>query len=171
MTPNLLKYPVYFVFLILLEVFVIAKFNIHFYFNPHAYILFIIILPVTTNRHLIIFLGFLMGFIIDQFMGTGGLHAAATLIIAYMRKLLLGAFATREEYGKDDFLTIKKFGLVNFLIYCGFMIVIHHFFLFLLELFTFRNFLLTLLRTLLSGTLSLLLILGLHLLFSRKPAK
>lgn len=171
MIGNILKYLFYFIFLVLLEVFVVAKFNIHFYVNPHIYLLFIVILPVFTNRHLVLFLGFLLGFIIDQFMGTGGLHAAATLIMAYMRQILLSAFAPREGYGKEDFLTIKQFGLVNFLFYCGFMILIHHFFLFLFELFTFKNFLFTLLRTLLSGLLSLLFITGLHLLFSRKPSK
>ncbi len=170
MILNIARYVFFFLFLILLEVFVVAKFNIHFYVNPHIYILFIIVLPVFTNRHLIIFLGFLMGFMVDQFMGTGGLHALATLIMAFLREILLGAFAPREGYGKGDFLTIERFGLVNFLLYCGFMILIHHFFLFLFELFTFRNFLFTLLRTLLSGLLSLLFITGLHMLLSRRKS-
>lgn len=170
MIGNLLRYSVTFLFLLFLEVFIVAKFNIHFYVNPHVYILFIIVLPVVTGRHMILFMGFLMGFILDQFMGTGGLHAAATLIMASLRGTLLGAFAPREAYGREHFLTIERFGLVNFLLYCGFMILIHHFFLFLFELFTFRNFLFTLLRTLFSGLLSLVLITGLHMLISRKKS-
>jgi len=168
MIGTIVKYTLLFILLVLTEVFVVARFNIHFYVNPHIYPLFIIILPVFTNRHLIIFLGFLIGFTVDQFLGTGGLHAAATVIMAYLRSVLLGAFAPREGYGKEDFLTIGRFGLVNFLFYCGFMILIHHFFLFFFELFTFRNFLFTLIRTLASSLLSLLFILGLHFLFSRK---
>lgn len=171
MIGSILRYGLLFIVLALTEIFVVSRFNIHFYVNPHIYPLFIIILPVFTNRHLIIFLGFLLGFTIDQFLGTGGLHAAATLIMAYLRSVLLGAFAPREGYGKEDFLTIGKFGLVNFLFYCGFMILIHHFFLFFLELFTFKNFLFTLIRTLASSALSLLFILGLHFLFSRRAGK
>lgn len=171
MLGSIIRYTLLFILLVIVEVFVVAKFNIHFYVNPHIYILFIIVLPVFTNRYLIIFLGFLLGFIIDQFMGTGGLHAAATVIMAYLRQVLLGAFAPREGYGKDDFLSIGKFGLVNFLFYCGFMILIHHFFLFFFELFTFSNFLFTLIRTLASSLLSLLFIFGIHLLFSRRAAK
>lgn len=154
-----------------MEVFVVTRFNIDFYFNPHIYPLFIIILPLFTNRYAVIFLGFLIGFTIDQFLGTGGLHAAATVIMAYLRYILLGAFAPRERYGNDDFLSIKRFGLVNFLFYCGFMILIHHFFLFFFELFTFSNFLFTLVRTVCSTALSLVFIVGINFLFSRKPAK
>lgn len=171
MIGSILKYAFLFLLLVVMEIFVVSRFNIHFYVNPHIYILFIIVLPVFTNRYLIIFLGFLIGFTIDQFLGTGGLHAAATVIMAYLRQVLLSAFAPREGYGKDDFLTIGKFGLVNFLFYCGFMILIHHFFLFFLELFTFSNFLFTLIRTVASSLLSLLFILGIHLLFSRRTAK
>lgn len=171
MIGSILKYTFLFLLLVVMEIFVVAKFNIHFYLNPHIYLMFIIILPVFTNRYLIIFLGFLMGFTIDQFLGTGGLHAAATVIMAYLRQVLLSAFAPREGYGKDDFLSIGKFGLVNFLFYCGFMILIHHFFLFFFELFTFSNFLFTLVRTLASTLLSLLFILGIHFLFSRRATK
>ena len=171
MIGSIVKYTFLFILLAVMEIFVVSRFNIHFYVNPHIYLLFIIILPVFTNRLLIIFLGFLLGFTIDQFLGTGGLHAAATVTMAYLRSILLSAFAPREGYGKEDFLTIGKFGLVNFLFYCGFMILIHHFFLFFLELFTFRNFLFTLIRTLSSSLLSLLFIVGIHFLFSRRAAK
>jgi len=171
MIGSIVKYTFLFILLAVMEIFVVSRFNIHFYVNPHIYLLFIIILPVFTNRLLIIFLGFLLGFTIDQFLGTGGLHAAATVTMAYLRAILLSAFAPREGYGKEDFLTIGKFGLVNFLFYCGFMILIHHFFLFFLELFTFRNFLFTLIRTLSSSLLSLLFIVGIHFLFSRRAAK
>jgi len=171
MIGSIVKYTFLFILLAMMEIFVVSRFNIHFYVNPHIYLLFIIILPVFTNRLLIIFLGFLLGFTIDQFLGTGGLHAAATVTMAYLRSILLSAFAPREGYGKEDFLTIGKFGLVNFLFYCGFMILIHHFFLFFLELFTFRNFLFTLIRTLSSSLLSLLFIVGIHFLFSRRAAK
>src|SRR6218665_2935824 len=126
MIGSILKYSLMFILLVVMEVFVVSRFNIHFYVNPHIYLLFIIILPVFTNRYLIIFLGFLIGFTVDQFLCTGGLHASATVIMAYLRSVLLGAFAPREGYGKEDFLSIGKFGLVNFLFYCGFMILIHH---------------------------------------------
>lgn len=171
MIASIIKYAFLFLLLVVVELFVVAEFDIHFYVNPHIYLMFIIVLPVFTNRYLIIFLGFLIGFTIDQFLGTGGLHAAATVIMAYLRSVLLAAFAPREGYGKDDFLSIGKFGLVNFLFYCGFMILIHHFFLFFFELFTFSNFLFTLVRTLASTLLSLLFILGIHFLFSRRATK
>lgn len=164
----LARYVFFFLFLLFMEIFVVAKFNIHFYLNPHIYILFIIVLPVFMNRHLVILLGFLLGLTVDQFTGTGGLHAAATVIMAFLREILLVSFASREGYGKDDFLSIERLGLVNFLLYSGFMIFIHHFFLFLFELFTFRNFLFTLLRTVSSGLLSLVLTTGLLMLLSSR---
>jgi rod shape-determining protein MreD len=169
MISSAMKYIVSFILLLAADILVISKLNLSFFLNPHIYIMFIILLPMFTDRHVLMLTAFFMGLIVDQFLGTGGIHAASALIMAYLRQVLLVAFAPRDGYGKDDFLTIDKFGLVNFLMYCGFMVLIFHFSLFFIELFSFRNILITLVRTIASGGLSLLLILSIHLLLSRKP--
>jgi hypothetical protein len=164
MNNSVIKYIITFILLLFAEIFLVSRINLSFYINPHIYPMFIILLPVFIERHLILILAFVMGIIVDMFMGTGAIHASSLLIMAYLRPVLLRVFAPREGYGREDYLTIEKFGTVNFLFFCGFLVLIHHFFLFFFELFSFRNMLYTVVRTLGSSTLSLLLIVFTHIL-------
>lgn len=158
MSANILKYSLWWIFCISIQLFVLNRLNIDYFISPQYYIFFLVILPVFTERHLLLVLAFFTGLTIDMFEASGGLHAAACVFATYFRGTILRAFAPREGYGKDNFLTIEKFGLGNFVLYVGFFILIHHLTLFFLEVFTFRNFFYTLLRTVSSGAVSLVLI-------------
>jgi len=158
MTGNILKYSVWWVLCICIQLFVLNRLNIDYFISPQYYIFFLIILPVFTERHLLLVLAFLTGLTIDMFEASGGLHAAACVFTIYFRGTILRAFAPREGYGKDNFLTIEKFGLGNFVLYVGFFVLIHHLTLFFLEVFSFKNFFYTLIRTVSSGLVSMVLI-------------
>ncbi|MBL0911307.1 MAG: rod shape-determining protein MreD [Bacteroidia bacterium] len=158
MTGNILKYSVWWILCICIQLFVLNRLNIDYFISPQYYIFFLIILPVFTERHLLLVLAFLTGLTIDMFEASGGLHAAACVFTIYFRGTILRAFAPREGYGKDNFLTIEKFGLGNFVLYVGFFVLIHHLTLFFLEVFSFKNFFYTLIRTAASGLVSMVLI-------------
>ena len=78
-----------FIFLILLQVLIFNRIDFLGYINPYPYILFVALFPVKNNRMLFLFLSFLMGFILDLFMDSGGVNATALLIIAFIRPVVL----------------------------------------------------------------------------------
>jgi rod shape-determining protein MreD len=96
---NLLpRYVFNFVTFILLQVLLLNNLQFNEFLNPYAYLLFIITLPFSTPRWLLLTLGFLTGFTIDVFLNTLGIHAAAAVFAAFLRPFILSSFAPRDGY-------------------------------------------------------------------------
>jgi rod shape-determining protein MreD len=137
------------------------------YINPFPYILFIILFPVNGNKQLLIVTSFILGITMDLFCNSGGVHAAACLILAYARPYIFKfAFGLSYEYQTikiNDVLTPERF---TFLLVS---VVIHHFTLFILEVFQLSSLWDILLRTIV-GTLFTLLI-CIILIYIFKPSK
>jgi hypothetical protein len=155
-----------FITLVLLQVLLLNHINFLGYVNPYLYILFIIIFPLDGNRFLLIFLSFLLGLNIDLFGDSGGVHAAASVFIAYLRSPILKfSFGVSYEY---NMIRINKAPLIERLTYISLMVLMHHLVLFTLEIFSLSHILLLLKSTLFSGIFSVILIFCTLLLFSRK---
>ena len=155
-----------FITLMLLQVLLLNHINFLGYVNPYLYILFILIFPLDGNRSLLIFSSFLLGLSIDLFGDSGGVHAAASVFIAYLRSPILKfSFGVSYEY---NMIRINKAPLIEQLTYISIMVLVHHLVLFTLEIFSLSHILLLLKSTLFSGIFSVLLIFCSLLLFSRK---
>jgi len=153
--------------LILVQVLILNNINFLGYINPYVYILFIILYPVKNNRTLFIFLSFLLGLCIDFFMDSGGVHAGASVFIAYIRPPVLKfSFGTIYEHQTIKFAQTE---LGQRLIYFSILTVIHHLVMFSLEIFNISNIILILQKTLFSSIFTILLCLLITVLFSRKP--
>jgi hypothetical protein len=144
--------------LVILQVLIIQNINLTGYVILLPYILGIIMLPFETNKLIVLLSSFLLGVTIDYFYDSSGLHAAACTILGFARYYVLKYIAPREGYDMGVQPTIEDMGLEWFLRYAGILVVIHHFFLFYLEIFRFSEFFHTLLRIILSsiGTLGLI---------------
>lgn len=165
MTSDLLKYIWQFVLLCLLQVLIFNNLNLGGYINPFTYIYLIIILPISMGRIPLLFIGFFLGLVIDVFSNTGGIHAAASTLIAFYRPLYLKAQSPREGYELAALPHLKSFGFAWFIPYATIIVLIHHFALFYLEIFRFQEFFHTLLKVILSSVLTLLFILLAEYLF------
>ena len=155
-----------FIGLVLLQVLVCSNINFLGEINPYVYVIFIILYPVTNNRLLFIFTSFLLGYTVDIFLDSGGVHAAASVAIAYIRPLFL-KFSFGAAY---DYQSIK-FSNIDFsrrLIYFLLLIVIHHLILFSLVVFDKTKAVLILQQTVYSSSFTLILSLLFSSLFSRK---
>lgn len=154
-----------FIFLVLLQVVVLNHINFLGYINPYFYIMFILILPVSLPNWQVIFLGFLLGLSIDIFGDSGGMHASASLVIAYLRPKLL-----RASYGISyDYQTVKFYdtSIKERLVFVTSMVVIHHLVLFSLIFFNFSHILLILKNTLYSSIFTIFLIMVSAALFQK----
>jgi len=163
-----IKNIVRFIALILLQVLVLNHMNLGGYINPYVYVLFILLLPVQINKSFLLLLSFLTGLTIDLFGNTLGLHAAATVLLAYARPGILRLFFKNQEILADEEPSISKLKPVGFLKYTLVLVFIHHTALFFLEVFSIHGFLSTLSRIGLSTLVTTLMIMTLALLFASR---
>ena len=148
-----------FIALVLAQVFIFN--NIHmtgFGVVPVIYLLYIILLPFETPKWLEMVLAFLIGFSIDVFSNTLGLNAAASVLIAFIRPVILNKLAPRGGYEIGSFPRIYYQGANWFVKYASSLVLIHQLAYFLLESFSFESFLIMLFKITIAGTVSIILI-------------
>ncbi len=162
-----LKYIFQFVMLVALQVLVLNNVEFAGYMNPYLYVIFILMLPANMNRNLLLIIGFLLGFSIDVFEGSGALHASATVLIAFIRPFLFRLMAgpANLEISRMNILTL---GQVRFMVLASIVVFVHHFWLFTLEAFAWRDMWQVVQRTFLSGLFTLFLIYLAQILVYRK---
>ncbi len=164
----MIKYPFRFVVLLLLQVLVLNNINLGGYIHPYIYVLFILLLPVRLNKNLVLFIAFFTGLTVDYFGNTLGLHAGASVLLAFARPGILSLFFKPIDFGKSEEPSLLKIGLGGFARYTFVLVVLHHSALFLFETFDFSNFHFTLLRIGLSSLVTTLGILIVMVVFTKK---
>ncbi|MBV4357987.1 rod shape-determining protein MreD [Pinibacter aurantiacus] len=165
-----LKNIIRFVLFILVQVFVLHKVPpLHEYVVPYVYFLYVLWLPFKTSRAALMFVAFLFGLTLDYFLKCPGLHAAACVLIAYIRPFLINILISQEgadtNYSSPS---ITSMGWAPYATYVVILTLIHNIYLVLLEWLQFGNFLYFLGKILATTAMSLLLIIIAELLFNRK---
>ena len=141
-----------------LQVLILNNIQISGYLSPYVYILFVMLLPAKMPTAMVLGLAFIMGFTMDVFADSYGIHTAATVLLAYIRPSILSLVSIKG--GEDlEAISIKQLRLGRFFTYTGILCLIHHFTLFYLEAFRWSEFLDTFGRAFFSTLVSLLLIL------------
>ena len=144
-----------FILLLALQIIVFNNMNLLGYVSPFPYILFIILYPVNGNKSALLAASFLLGIIMDLFSNSGGTHATACILLAYMRPTLFKfAFGLSYEYQTiklNEVLTPQRFTFILL------SVIIHHFTLFLLEAFQLSFILDTLFTVLLSTIFTIII--------------
>ncbi len=147
-----------FVILVLVQILVLNNIQISGYIIPYFYVLFILLMPFETPNWLLLITAFALGIVVDLFTQTPGLHASATVFMAFLRPWVLQMSAPRDGYETGTFPRLYYFGFQWFLRYTVILVFAHHFVLFYMEVFRFSDFFSTLLRVLLSSLFSVILI-------------
>lgn len=167
MSSSVIFNIVRFILLLAAQVLIFNALDLSGYINPFPYILFIILYPVNGNRYGLLLSAFFLGLIIDMFGNSGGVHATASLVLAFIRPTFFKfAFGLSYEYQTikiNDRLTPERFSFILV------SVVTHHFVLFVLETFRFSFFWSVFVKTLLSTVFTLLVCIILIYLF--KPAR
>ena len=159
--PIVLQNIIRFILLVLFQVLVLNNIQFLGYINPNLYILFILALPVRTPRWFSLILAFALGLSIDAFSNTMGLHAFATVFIAFIRNGIIKLFTSIEE-GNNPTPSFYTFGVSEYIKYVVFLVFVHHTILFYLEAFSFVHFWIVLAKIVFSSILTILLILGIQ---------
>jgi len=150
-----------------LQILLFNNINLFGYLNPFPYILFILLYPVNSNKSILLISSFALGILLDMFANSGGIHAMASLVLAYIRPSLFKfAFGLSYEYQTvkiADKISPERITLLLLSIF------IHHFILFCFEFFRIDLVLTILLRTLLNTLFTF--IVSLLIIYIIKPTK
>lgn len=164
----ILKHSLRFVFFLLIQVLILNQIEIGFGIQLMIYPLFILLLPVDIGVISLLFVSFCLGLLIDAFSNTYGLHASSALVFAFLRPIIFKLFDSRDGYDVLLETNIFNLGAVWFLKTFGVLIIIHHFWFFLLEMFKFNEFGYVLQKTILSAPISFALCILLQYFFVKK---
>jgi len=132
-----------FLIVMLLQVTIFNYTNLFGYINPFIYLYFVLLIPFETPMWIALILAFMTGFTQDLFVSTGGLHAAATTAIAFLRPVLLRTIVSKREYESGLQPGVSDLGWKWFLTYAGVSILIHSLLVFYLDKFSFHGFFIT----------------------------
>ena len=161
-----IQYTLMILLYLFLQIFFMRNLVLFNYAFCFIYIAGVLLLPADINRMYLLLIGFATGFTIDVFSNTFGMHASATVMIAYLRPFLIqyqmdAKGSERPEVG------IRAQGFGSFLGYILPLIFIHHTMLFLMEMNNFSMILYTSLRIAASTLFTAILIVILEL-FSKR---
>ena len=165
MTSQIIAHLFRFVIFMAVQVLVVRNlvlFNTAFCF---IYIAFLLLLPIQMPRVALLVIAFLAGITIDIFYDTVGINAAACVLLAFLRPYVLVLLTPRDDYEKNDAVNLHIMGWRWFLVYSLFLIFIHHFALFFLELGSFRQVGFTLVKIILSTVFTFIVLVIVQLLF------
>ena len=158
------------VLLLLAQILIFSNINLSSFVNPYIFPLFILLLPFETPRWLLILIGFSSGLLLDFFLGSIGMHAAACLLIGYARPFLINIITPKgTEFEISP--NVYAPGLSWFVVYLGITMLVYLSVYFFIEAATFLNFFYMLLKILLSTLVSVSFMLIFLFLFSSKKKR
>jgi len=154
--------------LVFLQVFLFKNITVYDLSIPYPYILIILLLPFETPNIVLFPVAFITGLTIDAFYDTPGLHAAACTLLAFVRISFINITVQKDGFDNDPEPTLSIMGFRWYFTYILVLTLIHHFFLFNLEVFRISELQYTFVRFLLSSVFTVFLMLLSGLLFYRK---
>lgn len=134
---------------LMIQLFVLSNIRFSPYVNVFLFPVFILLLPFQTPRWFLLMVSFLAGLLLDVFLGTIGIHAAASLAVGYVRPFLVSLITPRGT-DFDENPNIRIQGLLWFSTYVYTSMAIYLGIYFLLEAMNLDNPLFLLMKWVLS---------------------
>lgn len=154
---------------ILIQVYLLNKIHLHRFIVPYLYYLPILWLSFSIPRVSLLFIGFATGLFLDYFMMTPGLHAAACVLIAFVRPFIINILTPKEssEFNYRE-PSPRAMQWTPYAVYVFILTLLHHGYMVFLEWLDFGTFLDFIIKVVATTAISMLLIFTVELLFPRK---
>ena len=127
------KYSGLLIVFVLLQVLILNEVLFFTYINPYLYLALIISLPLKTSKYFLLIYAFILGFLIDLFLGSLGFHSTATVFIAFIKPAIVKITIPYSILEETDEITLQKIGKKSFIVFALLIILIHNCILFILE--------------------------------------
>ena len=147
------------VVVVLLQVLLFDHLQIAGWGLPMVYVLFLMNLPVQVPRWAEMLIGAMVGLMFDVWHSSLGVNMAACVAFCYLRPILLGNLIQDLERVKGEVCS-ATIGRMEYVRCLAILTVVHHLLVFSLESWSWHNWWIVLLQTLLSSVLTILIIMG-----------
>lgn len=149
-----LPYTGLFAVTVLLQIFLFDNLSISIYLNPLIYIAFLALLPLDTPPVALLGAGLGLGVVMDYAMGAAGINTITTLLIAFLRPTLINLLYGHDNAKEGGIPSSSRMGNRTFIRYLALLTLIHHTVFFLLEALSWSHLPFTVLRIVVSTTVS-----------------
>lgn len=170
----IIKYILKVVLLVLLQVIVLKNLELgyaNWWITPFIFIYVIIDFPVKFNPLYSMLLAGVLGFVIDIFYDTYGMHASAAVFMAFVRFYFIPLILPRDGFDENSSATIKNLGWPKYLLYLLVMAFLYHLWFFMVEKFSFSSFPLRFSQALVSSMVAVGLMFVVQYLYSKESKR
>ncbi|WP_185872233.1 hypothetical protein [Blattabacterium cuenoti] len=116
---------IFFIFILcLIQISILNPLFLGYY--SYIYVLFILVFPYNRNKYLFLILSFLIGWIIDHCMNSGGIHAFSTTLSAFLRCSFLQFFDGKNFIINRNGFSIYELPFIRKILYIFSLIITHH---------------------------------------------
>lgn len=145
----------------LLQALILNNVHVAGYATPFLYVYLILKFESDVSRNALMLWAFFLGLTVDVFSDTPGMNAAASVLLAFVRPVILRLFMPRDAV--DSIVpTVRAMGFSSFLKYMVACVLIHHALLLIIEFFSFAHIGILLLKIVASTVLTVLCIMALE---------
>lgn len=160
-----------FLILVMAQVFLFKNIGYYNLVATFPYILFILLLPITIPNSLLFVLAFLTGCTVDAFYDTLGVHAAACVTLAWVRIIFMDLTQIADNHEPMATPGMSEMSFRWFFIYTLVLTFIHHFVVYMLEIFSLKHLLPTLISIVFSCIFTAVLLLLFEFVFYRRKRR
>ena len=156
------------VLLVGIQVILFNKLTLFDIARPFPYLLAILYLPIRMPRWQGLLFAFILGFSIDIFNYTYGIHAAASLFVFFVRDFFLHSIlgVTEEATGEEPHL--HSIGPSTFMLYLAGLVFVHHLVIAILDVLSWADTLVIILRSLVNTFFTMILLIIIEIIFFYK---
>ena len=127
--------------------------------HPYIYVVCLLMMPITLPHWVDMLIGAAVGFGMDIFCNSLGVHMAACILIMFVRRYLLGAIVVDKDRLNEQ-ISLRAIDMVALLKYVIILVLLHHLAVFSIAAWSLMHIGFVLLETLVSSTITILLIIG-----------
>ncbi len=153
--------------IVLIQIFVFNRIEISTFISPMIIVMFILYIPFTSHKWLILIVSFILGLSVDFFMNTPGILSFTSVMTAYIRPFVLRLLQPRDGYSINSGPKVVDLGWNWYFQYATILTVFFHLIYFIILGFSQDKFLIIVGKTILSSVFTLIFIF-LSQLFSAK---
>lgn len=160
MQINILRLILTSIVLLFLQYFFLNEINFGTHLiRPLPYIWILLNLPIRQNKYLSLIIAFVLGFLLDMFSNSRGMHACASVTMVFVKNFYDTHFLDIDGLDREgqSFLTPSYKGWPYYLNYAGILTGVHHLVFFTLNYYRWSAFFSILFSVILSGIVTLVL--------------
>ena len=114
-----------YVLIMVLQVLLFNQLQLFGVCHPYVYILCLLMMPITLPHSVDMLIGAAVGFVMDIFCNSLGIHTAACILVMFIRPYLLGGIVNDKDRLNEQ-ISLRLLGMEALLKYVIILVLIHH---------------------------------------------